>query len=459
MATADVIVPETSLVTLIVDRGGKREDLAFPAGITLKEALTAVGIGQLSPATIDGRIMRPEAVLGRDIVSGTLVLLRDKGWETGSEITRIDHSAEVRATTLSITISTLAIILGLLAGAVGLTIKGAGESAAHLVPEPWVYFALIGVLALFALLLACRDPYGKPLLEVGGPVALIFGASSLLSFANPGDHTHQVLIATMLGTSMVSLVRWVYCGRYRPDTGNVCIDAALLTLAIALLDVGVMSAGLPIEFTAAVVFGLCPPLLAAMSGFSIRVSSDVLLDSESVIREAPAVRSAPVDEEAARPDVGKLMAISSARNSFWVTATCLGLVVTTPAMANLLAVEGWRGTVAFLAFLAAVAACLLVPRSSSSRLVRILPRVSAATILAIVIWSGTLPFTPLTLAIGLALIGLLFLGASLLVREGRPFYGFSRIGDILQTLSVSTSLPLALAAIGVISLVRTGGLG
>ena len=108
MATADVIVPETSLVTLIVDRGGKREDLAFPAGITLKEALTAVGIGQLSPATIDGRIMRPEAVLGRDIVSGTLVLLRDKGWETGSEITRIDHSAEVRATTLSITISNLA---------------------------------------------------------------------------------------------------------------------------------------------------------------------------------------------------------------------------------------------------------------------------------------------------------------------------------------------------------------
>ena len=239
----------------------------------------------------------------------------------------------------------------------------------------------------------------------------------------------------------------------------MCIDAALLTLAVALLDVGVMSAGLPIEFTAAVVFGLCPPLLAAMSGFSIRVSSDVLLDSESVIREAPAVRSAPVDEEAARPDVGKLMAISSARNSFWVTATCLGLVVTTPAMANLLAVEGWRGTVAFLVFLAAVAACLLVPRSSSSRLVRILPRVSAATILAIVIWSGTLRFTPLTLAIGLALIGLLFLGASLLVREGRPFYGFSRIGDILQTLSVSTSLPLALAAIGVISLVRTGGLG
>lgn len=446
-------ISDSSLITLILDDGNHRTDLAFPAGVTLQEAMNAVDIGRLRPYTLTGRLMRPGAVLGQDISSGALILLRSEGWDVEPKIIPVDHSAEVRASNTTVALGITAIVTGVLTGMWALLF----QTSALTPPDTWVYASLIGAFVLVSVLLACRTSVGKPLIEVGGPAALIFAAASLSTFVNPGDHTHQLLIVAALGISMVSLIRWVACGKKAPNVGNVCIDTSVIMLVVALIDVGVMVAGLPIEFTAAIIFGLCPPLLNAISGFSIRVPSDVLLDSEAVIREAPAVRNRTVDTT--DPDVGNLMLISAARNRLWTFLTCLGLLITAPALVNLVAIDSWRGTVTFFAFLTAIAACLLVPRKSSSRFVRVLPRITAGYLVTLLALSGQLRLDPFVTAVILLCMAGLFLGATFFMKPERRFYGFSRIGDILQSLSVASSLPLALAAIGVISLVRTGGLG
>lgn len=72
---------------------------------------------------------------------------------------------------------------------------------------------------------------------------------------------------------------------------------------------------------------------------------------------------------------------------------------------------------------------------------------------------GSFRYDPFSTALFFAALGLLFVGATLLMRDDRRYYGFSRLGDIVQSFSVTFSLPLSMAAIGIISLVRTGGLG
>ena len=454
MAGPDTVAPE-KLVTLIIDRGARRSDLAFPAGITLADALKPLAIGSLIPFSVTGESLRAGAVLGREIPSGTLILLRERGWADRSEIRVIDHSAQVRANNISTLITVLSMTVGLFAGAWTLLVENLGSTP----PEPWLYSSLAGSLAVFGILLACRTSTGRPLLEVGGPAALVFGAASLASLANPGDYTHQVLITAMLGISIVSLLRWLYCGNRNPDVGNVCIDTALIALIVALLDVGVMALGQPIQLTAAIIFGLCPPLLAAISGFSIRVSSDVLLDQESVIREAAAVRVPPADPSAQAPPIPLLLAVSSARNRLWTVIACLGITVTSPVLLGLVGLPGWRGMVAMLAILAAFAACMLIPRKSSSMFVRVLPRITAGLLVVISAVMGSFRYDPFSTALFFAALGLLFVGATLLMRDDRRYYGFSRLGDIVQSFSVTLSLPLSMAAIGIISLVRTGGLG
>lgn len=449
---ASKTVSDTSLITLILDDGNTRTDLAFPTGITLKEAMTAVDIGTLRPFTITGRLMRPGAILGQDITSGSLILLRREGWDAEPTITPIDHSAEVRASNVTVALAILAMVTGVLTGVWALLARTSLPA-----PDTWVYSSLLGAFVFLAVLLACRGSVGRPLLEAGGPAALVFAAASLSTFANPGDHTHQLLIMSALGIGMVSLVRWVACGTDAPGVRNVCLDLAVASLFLALLDVAVMVSDLPIEFTAAIIFGLCPPLLAAISGFSIRVSSDVLLDSESVIREAPAVRNRSTSVE--DPDVSEILTISVARNQLWTFLTCFGMLVTALPMYNLVGTDSWRGTVALICVLTGALTCLLVPRKSASHFVRILPRITAALLIVGLALSGKLSTDPFVLAIMLLIVAALFLGTTFLLKPERRFYGFSRIGDILQSLSVAASLPLALAAVGVISLVRTGGLG
>lgn len=455
MNTPSAVASKAALITLIVDRGGRHEDLAFPTGITLHDALEAIDAGDLSPFAVTGAPLSSTAVLGKDLNSGAFIVLRRSGWDHAGNIRPVDHSDEVRAANVSTAVSVLAIAAGVVVSGGVLYFQSVEEAPSAPQGYAWLMAACVAV----ALLLSCRKSHGKPLLETGGSAALVTAGALIGTFANPGDPTHQALFTAMLGISLVSLVRWLCCGRASPDVGNVCIDAAILAMLIGLLDMLVMEMGQPIALTAALIFGVCPPILAAISGFSVRVPSDMLLDSASVIREAPAVRSAPVSADVESPDVPLLLSISLARNRFWTLMASLGAVLTAPTMVALTAAPGWRGVVALLALLTAVATCLLMPRKTSSHFVRIVPRISAAAIIVMLALLGDLPFPHFVVAVALAGTGLLFLGASFLVHTDYQFYGFSRLGDIVQSLCVVASLPLSLAAVGVISLVRSGGLG
>jgi len=109
-------------------------------------------------------------------------------------------------------------------------------------------------------------------------------------------------------------------------------------------------------------------------------------------------------------------------------------------------------------------AFLLVPRTAAAAYVRILPRATVGLLLIASTFAMARndavnrhihPF----MAFGtMTVLALVILVASIPISRGRKSLAFTRMGDILQSFCCTWSLPFALCGMGVVTLVRTGGI-
>ena len=109
-------------------------------------------------------------------------------------------------------------------------------------------------------------------------------------------------------------------------------------------------------------------------------------------------------------------------------------------------------------------AFLLVPRTAAAAYMRILQRATVGLLLIASTFAMARndavnrhihPF----MAFGtMTVLALVILVASIPISRGRKSLAFTRMGDILQSFCCTWSLPFALCGMGVVTLVRTGGI-
>lgn len=441
-------VSTTQMVTLIIDHGN-RSHIAVPSGVSLSDVLQAMQIRtDLVPYRLDGTPVDVRARVGSTIASGSLIILRERGWSVTAPVTQVPHSASRLRSRHSFLVSLLAILAGTLVAAWAFHAKVTGSWPA----ETWIMVTLLGACSLIAVVLALLPSHGRPLTEMAGPALVGVAAAIIGTWPNLGAWAHQAVATAALAVALLAMIRVTGPGKEKPGPTNVGVDLAVISMIIGLATVWFMFKDLPIWFLATILFGLAPAILKASPGLTIRVTSDVLLDNESVIREAPAVRHREHIE--AEPDVAAIVVGSRSRFRLWVCLTSVWLVVGAPSLITI--GEGWQGTVASVALALGVAAFLLLPRTSTDPVARIVPRLAAAIVATMIMVSSGAP--PIWIPVILAVAGIGLGAGSLLITEDRQFYLLSRIGDIVQGFAVVWALPLSLVGAGVISLVRTGSL-
>lgn len=454
---------QTLLTSVAVTVNGSLRDVSAPSGTTLQTLLNHMQIA--GPAIdLDGRAIPGSARLGVDLPAGTLITILPAEWGQ-TRRRQVKNIQDTRggqmygffaAAGLAAGLTVVAALVASYWQAAGRdgTIAELTTRAGSLAATPWLPLALAGVLFAVSLGFSLMPPNGRPLVEILPGTTFAVAASLALGLANPGDVRHQLLIVTLLAVGSSAFVRWVTWGHKRRTGGGVLLDVALASAIVAGLDLVFLSIGLPFELFIAGLLGILPALLAALGALTVRVDSEALVETSAVIREAPSVRRST--EQAELPEPTELVWLSSLRHKLWTILTSATIVAASAVMVRPLMSEGIHRTFAIAALACIVISLLLIPRTSRYPYVRIVPRAAAAIIagagaLLAADALGWIPVAGACLLIALAFIGISYIPEKFGVT-------FTRLADILQSLTTTLSLPLTLVAIGIIDIVRTGGL-
>jgi hypothetical protein len=321
-------------------------------------------------------------------------------------------------------------------------------------------------MLLLGLLYALRPCQGHPVSETLATVAFGACAGILVAASNFDDARYQTLICGFAAAGALATVRWAWRGPKDPPTERVSGDCAAVGLLGASAILLCMLTKLDVVFVYAALFGVAAPLMQALPGFSVNLPQSRLIDEATIVREASSVRGAkpshldPVTGE----EAATIVKVGDARYRLWTLLLCADVVATLPAMLRAAGHGGVQGALAGVSVGCAGLAFLLVPRTAAAAYVRILPRATVGLLLIAstfvmarndAINRHIHPY----MAFGtMTVLALVVLVASIPINRGRKSLAFTRMGDILQSFCCTWSLPFALCGMGVVTLVRTGGI-
>lgn len=440
----------TMRATATIARGPERTDVAVPDGTTIAGLLAMLHIdtsdADVTVALPDGTPADLGAVIGDELPSGVLLAVTDARATAAASALALRASDEARFTGATGTAAAT-----LFATALGCATLLAPLAEPGIVP-PW------GRLAGGALVLAVTAALARrPDLRTRPGWALVLPLLFGLPFAALVEPGTPVAVPVAVALVLVAAALAAFAGWLR--TGSAATAAAAVLWGAVALAVG---AGL----VAGAGSGALAPLVLAAGvftvrlapGFALPVPESQLLDLPLVTTSAPAVRALelPPPARVTRRRVAHTLDFASAVTA---TATLGGAtlaVVAGTLLARVAAPEMMPGQAALVAIAAAVVALALLPRGTRSPLVRIAPRVAAATLLAgatgVLVGRGVLP-APVAAAGLICLAALVALGAVLMSREPASAL-LGRAADLTQGLALTVVVPAAILAAGVFDLVR-----
>src|SRR5690625_1400830 len=261
----------------------------------------------------------------------------------------------------------------------------------------------------------------------------------------------------LLGGAVAAVLRVAVSRRTQdPTAGVAAVLAGVWTAAAALFAVEFLL-GLPPYVAPALVLGATPLLIRAMPGAALDISEEQVLDMPFLARTAMSVRGVlPKSPGRVRPEhVARRIRQAEHRERAGMIAASVLVAATTPAVLAGYEPGGLRGwgTVALVGLV--VVFLTLAPRSFRRLADKLPPRVALFTVLAqLALGAHQFPDL-LTWGIVALVVAVGFAYLAVPIARGYRSVRFSRLGDIVEGLTVGLALPAALIAAGAVQGLQT----
>lgn len=443
-------------VTLVHE--GERLDMAARAGVSVGELVPPPKPHQPSGfliTTADGAAVDAGAALGADVLEGAVLVttpaqagLRGYG-TTDSDLENVLRSSV--GETAVVLVSVLCFLLGGLPPLIG---------HGRLLPTA---VQLVGACLLMVLLAAAafRPSGQRPAVReaLGALTVPLAGgaAGALLAPVSSPDSRLLVALLAMWGTGVAALVLWIV----RKGIGEAVSAGAWLFLA----SVGTMVPAAGISRVPVLVVLVAVGALGGLliPGFAVRVPNQQLLDMTQLrvmgrsVRQPEMPLSQEMSPHSVSQSVSQTEVSSVALEIAFGSLVLLGLP-TTIQVALAGGVTGWGARVELVCVMMLL---LLRPRTTHSRVLRLMPRLVVATAVVLVLgllWTGDSErFMTRSWSEAVAFIVFLTTASAFAVgmylsTVRSAWWG--RLGDIFQTLVALGTFPAAVIAAGLIDVMR-----
>jgi len=290
-------------------------------------------------------------------------------------------------------------------------------------------------------------------------LAPVFGFAAGFLVADPGQYgaPRLAVVLGLLSGAVAAVLRFAVSRRTQdPTDGVAAVLAGVWTAAAALFAVEFLL-GLPPYVAPALVLGATPLLIRAMPGAALDISEEQVLDMPFLARTAMSVRGVlPKSPGRVRPEhVARRIRQAEHRERAGMIAASVLVAATTPAVLAGYEPGGLRGwgTVALVGLV--VVFLTLAPRSFRRLADKLPPRVALFTVLAqLALGAHQFPDL-LTWGIVALVVAVGFAYLAVPIARGYRSVRFSRLGDIVEGLTVGLALPAALVAAGAVQGLQT----
>ncbi|MBT0994255.1 hypothetical protein KIN34_08140 [Cellulomonas sp. DKR-3] len=445
-------------VRLAVAVGVDRRDVALRADVVLADALRAalVPVGEPGTVVLDssGRRLDLAAAVGDQLVDGSAVhVLRPAPAPRGR------HGRTLDPSTLSRRPYPRAGLLAI-AGGVGLALLVVALLGPSGQP-PAVPTALATALVVAALVVAgtgrLRGRATTPSVAVAATVAAPLLAAAAGAWAVlPADAVERRLAVTvaLVAAATAAGVRSVVALAARVGDDEAVVVLAALVVVAATQVAGLLL-GLPGGTAAAVVVGLGPLMLRLAPRYALAVPDEQLVDLSQVSRTADSVR-APRPRALGRVSE-RLVARTVAGAERRVAAACVAACVATVVLVPVVLAAPEPGSIArpasYALVVLVVLALVLVPRVTRDPLIRWAPRLAAGALLVELALGMPAGWRASAAALAILLL-LVVAGVGAALARGWRSVVASRVADVVENLAVVLSLPVAIAAGGLVEILR-----
>ena len=449
-------LPERRRIAII--SGEQRVDLAVPLDDTLGDVLQGMGY------TIEpGRHVVLErsgaeaklTVRGSDLIDGAMYSIIDL---------RTQLSSGQRATTADSLRDRGAIwwMLAMVAVvAVGVQVVEGGNTGPDAALQRLLASAALAVAAVAsALVWAKRHPQdlNADTISMLSPIALAFAAGFVIIPLTLVEGVHLAVLSGLLVAAVLSalLTATISGHRLRSSAGV----ATVIFLVLGAIWAVTLLAGMGIAAAAAISAGAVPLALRALPTTLLNLDEGYQIDFEKFASNRWTVRgSVPISPTEIKPSIVNLVVEDSTARLLSGTM----LLSAVPVVMIPVALGGdWQsnplilgGTIGLL--VTSILSLLLISRHTATQPLRWVPRAAAVLVLIEATAGAAVAFGSLVLtiaALGFLAFGLL--AAVLLVPIGRGARSlvWSRLADVLEAIAIALSLPAALLAADVLSIVR-----
>ncbi|WP_155856141.1 hypothetical protein [Cellulomonas sp. URHD0024] len=441
-------------VRLGIDVGDERRDIALrpdmQLGDAMRSALLPVGDEGVVVLDSSGRQVPLDVAVGDVVTDGGLLHVvrraapgaRGRRWAAQRQDVVLRRPPAQRGALAT------AAALGIVAAVVGLA-PGALENLPATIAA-----TLLGAAAVATVLTRTAEPAAS----VAGPT-LGFAAAVLVLNPTDSSSTRLAVTAGLVVATLLAGARLLVSKTAR-TTDDLAGPLFTTCAAIAVVQAAVLLAALPAVLAAAVLVGAAPLVVRLAPQLSITVPDEQLIDLSRVSRMALSVRARPTRPLGRVNDRLVLRTVATAERRKQV-ATLVASVLA-PALLPWVLISAWStgsGTVSRVAA-AVLVACLvgaftLGPRGQRGRTARWAPRLAGSFVLVEAAVLAPVPGARIGLAIGALVLALVFAALVPSVGRGRQSVLVSHLGDGLELLAVSLSLPAALCAANLIDTLRT----
>jgi hypothetical protein len=443
---------------IVVVNGEQRVDLAVPLDDTLGEVLSSVGLA-LEP----GRHVVVErtgaetllATRGTDLVDGAMYSVIDLRTQLDSQSARGAKAGMRDSGALWWMLAAVAVV------AIGIQALEPDAQGQDATLQRVVASGALGLAAIAsALVWARRHPADSTIDAVSmlSPLSLAFAAGFVLIPLSLMNGIHLAVVAGLLMAAVLAALLTVAIGGLRLRS-SVGVATAILLVLSAVWGLTLLS-GMGIAAAAAISAGAVPLALRALPTTLLAIDDGFHIDYEKFMSNRWTVRgTVPVSPTTIGAATVRDVVDESSAQLLAGTALLSAVpVVTIPlALTADLASSPFvlGGTIGLLSTV--VIALVLISRHTASPLLRWIPRGAAVAIVLVSIAAATVAFGALALTVAAAaflVIGVF--AAVLLVPIGRGARSlvWSRLADVFEALAVALSLPAALLAADVLSVVR-----
>ena len=443
---------------IVVVSGEHRVDLAVPLGDTLAEAFRGIGF-PIEPGrhvVLDRSGAETHlSTRGSDLADGSLLSLIDLRARSLSNLPVVGGDPLRDRGAIWWMLAMVAVVT------LGVHVLGTGPGRTDPALQRGLASAALGVAAIVsALVWARRHPHDVTLgaLSMLSPLTLAFASGFVMIPLTMAAGLHLAVVCGLAFAAVLAALLTVTIGglRLRSFSG---VTTVILVVLAAIWGITLLS-GMGVAAAAVISAGAVPLGLRILPSTLVNVDEGYLIDHEKFMSTRWTVRGAvPHTPTEIRADnVGAVVEDSSAR---LLAGTVLlsgipVLVVPLAAdadwQANPLVLGGAIGLLSSL-----VIALLLIARHTASPALRWVPRGAAVLVLVEATAAAALTVGSLTLTVAAA--GFLVVGifaAVLLVPIGRGARSlvWSRLADVLEALAIALSLPSALLAADIVSILR-----